>query len=918
MVKRRQPHRHDKSFTMGGVATAGNAGCLPAIIAAAGAVAMVIALGLELGVLYDYRVRDFKAVTDGSAFLNNGSQCLRYATEGDLVAYYGDNGAGAWKSSPFTCKDDRKDLGMLLASSVHQLYHVKAAHPEAYYAARAGAGVYADTETATATCDNALGALHAIADEKSNNPDTCSEIYSPVPTQAACVTLAESQAATAADPADDGNADNGAEADLVTPERQAGINAAKLEAGVAAAQAVVDAPGVAAAQAVVDAAGVAAANAAVAASAGGSVGDGDLGDARVTSLNTAITDLASAQAADTQFTLTTVAAAYSAAAPTITDLASAQAADTARGDGATTVADAFSAAAPTITDQVSAQAAGTNALNAYNSAADLINTPTEAAAHNGGTAYTTALNAAIADSKATASANKCPDSGEGLRGITPTDYKTLIVLDGDAAGATAPTVTADSAITAYNLYLQCVLTAGLGNVPPVATADNLVQVPTASRGGTLDIPLYQRKSTSETDCFGYLQPAYTPPPMLYGDFNCSVPRQARAKVMYGARLGWSLFATVPCVILIVYLGADAALAALCFFFRASAERATAQKTGVNAITELPKGVVTQLATISEMRYIRLGLSLVGFLLVVILKAVYDWAPWVTGTVLPQATTCGENGWQTEQDATVTQFIVIILILATIVILPVSQFRAFSSLLGTERKARSAERQWQVFAGTGRIFLWIVLVVLAGIVLVAFEAADGVAWGISWAGRQLEVYAADMNALDVDQAATLVEKAATSAVLAGVSMGALIALVYARWLFTSKTTQGFLCSFIWLGCVVAGLIPIVINFGFKVALNPDEQEVLSDCDYHSPDSFEHFLCKNRAIVFTISLLVLVVVFGIMWCCWLRTVVPSLFKVGQSKEGHTSGGVTPATAGAETAANAPFQTEKIPLLSLRVRQ
>ena len=191
MVKRRKPHRHDKSFTMGGVVTAGNAGCLPGIIAAAGAVAMVIALGLELGVLYDYRVRDFKAVTDGSAFLNNGSQCLRYATESDLVAYYGDNGAGAWKSSPFTCKDDRKDLGMLLASSVHQLFHVKAAHPEAYYAARAGAGVYAALESngkhATTTCDNALGALHAIADQKNNNPDTCSEIYSPAPTQAACV-----------------------------------------------------------------------------------------------------------------------------------------------------------------------------------------------------------------------------------------------------------------------------------------------------------------------------------------------------------------------------------------------------------------------------------------------------------------------------------------------------------------------------------------------------------------------------------------------------------------------------------------------------------------------------------------------------------------------------------------------------------
>ena len=204
MVKRRQPHWRSNPLppTMGaGFISPGSKGFLPGLVSVAGAVAMVIALGLELGVLYDYRVRDFKAVTDGSAFLNNGSQCLRYATESDLVAYYGDN--GAWAASPFTCGDDRKDLGMLLASSVHQLFHVKAAHPEAYYAARAGAGVYAALESdgshATTTCDNALGALHAIADEKSNNPDTCSEIYSPAPTQAACESEVEAAAQAAAE-----------------------------------------------------------------------------------------------------------------------------------------------------------------------------------------------------------------------------------------------------------------------------------------------------------------------------------------------------------------------------------------------------------------------------------------------------------------------------------------------------------------------------------------------------------------------------------------------------------------------------------------------------------------------------------------------------------------------------------------------
>ena len=42
MVKRRQPHRHDKSFTMGAVGI-GASGLLPTIFAAAVAVAMIIA-----------------------------------------------------------------------------------------------------------------------------------------------------------------------------------------------------------------------------------------------------------------------------------------------------------------------------------------------------------------------------------------------------------------------------------------------------------------------------------------------------------------------------------------------------------------------------------------------------------------------------------------------------------------------------------------------------------------------------------------------------------------------------------------------------------------------------------------------------------------------------------------------------------
>lgn len=963
MVKRRRPHRHDKSFTMGAVGI-GASGLLPTIFAAAVAVAMIIALGLELGVLYDYRVRDFKAVTDGTAFLNNGSQCLRHATSADVVAYYGENGKST--EGPFKCgePDHKEELGKLLTASVHQLYHIKTDHAMAYEAARRGAGVFADNYPplaanggpARVSCADATAALHAIANQP-DPPDKCADIYTSPTTQADCETAVESEVQgniastngvadvdttyeTAAQDAAIAVVANakGAEAargvavassscvvdaivdsataqtcDLLseyntgsntianagTPTTAAaafsgaaatGAASSTADIAQAAAETVV---GVAAANVVV---GVAAAEAKVATDAGGTVGDGGDGDAAIAALATPITDLASATAASAA-----AGAAYSSAVSTaaITDQASAT---TASGAAGTAYTNAVTAAG--ITDQATASAASDEAGEAYR----VIN-PTFAEV------YVNRIGITMAASKVA----MCPDTAEDLSGLTITAYKDLV---GTVAANFASQ--ADTDIHTYNLYLQCVLSGGLGNLPTVATADNLAPVPTASRGGTLDIPIYQRTADSATDCFGYLKPAYTPPPMLYGDFNCSKPRQARAKVMYGARLGWSLFGTVPCVILIVYLGVDAIFAALCFLSRYRARKEWGKgdaEAGVDG--KMLAGIATQLSTIQSMRGLRLGVSLVGFLVVVILKAVYDWAPWVTGTVLPQATTCGDNGWQTEQTATVMQFIVIVLIFASIIALPLSQIGIFKELLGSRANNGSAivgDTVYPTAPGTARLYYWFLLTVLGFIVLIAFEAADGVAWGISWAGRQLDVYAADLNSLDVDKAATLVEEAATSAVLCAVSTGVLLSLAYARWLFTSYGKQNCLCSIIWLGCVIAGLIPIFITWGFKLVLNPDEQEVLDKCDYLTPDSFEAFLCTNRGIVFSIALLLICTVFLIMFCCWQIKVLPTLFQRNARDNLNAA-----ADSGARLrvgfdrvrAAKEPMGKEKIPLLSLRVR-
>ena len=911
MVKRRQPHRHDKSFTMG-AAGIGASGLLPSIFAVAVAVAMIIALGLELGVLYDYRVRDFKAVTDGSAFLNNGSQCLRHATTEDLQAYYGTANDPAHFDCAIT--DHRKNLGMLLTASVHQLYYKKDENNQlknSYHAAVTNAGVYYGGNDASVSCEDAQTALRAIAN--GGAATKCTEIYTS-PDQATCTSDADT-AGTAAVAVDDGTPNTA---------QLAGIDAAKAAKGLALAK---DKAGIDAAKEVV---GSAAANAQVAADAdpSGTVGDNDSGDAAIAALATPITNQVTANAAS--------AAAGAAYATAVTNAAITDEASAAAASADAAAAYATAAAAITSTDLGSYQSTYDQGFISIDTVAQAKAYDTECGLAAANSAlkcadppYQTAFDVAKVGWIAAYVAARCPDTSEDLSGLTVEDNYAILIDDpGDDVAVKTLTGAAEDAATTsivkWNLYLQCTLTAGLGNIPPVATADNLAPVPTASRGGTLDIPLYRRKSTSGSDCFGYLQPAYTPPPMLYGDFNCSVPRQARAKVMYGARLGWSLFATVPCVILIVYLGADAALAALCFFFRASSERATARKDGKNSQTDLPVGVVTQLATISEMRYIRLGLSLVGFLLVVILKAVYDWAPWVTGTVLPQATTCGENGWQTEQDATVMHFIVIILILASIIVMPLSQLGVFKDILGGGARTASSsidtEAIYQVAPGTTRLYYWFLLTLLGFIALIAFEAADGVAWGISWAGRQLDVYAADLNSLDVDKAATLVEEAATSAVLCAVSTGVLLSLAYARWLFTSYGKQNCLCSIIWLGCVIAGLIPIFITWGFKLVLDPNEQEVLDKCDYLTPDSFEATLCTNRAVVFTIALLLICAVFAIMFCCWQIKVLPTLFKRNNAETPSAaadSGSALRRAFDRARPAKEAMGKEKIPLLSLRVR-
>lgn len=787
---------------MGGATAAlpvGGALLCPLLTSIAGIIFMIIALGLELGVLYEHRIKDFKAVTDGSAFLHNGSQCLYAATKADLDAYYAES------VSDCTNKDYKKNLGFLLAASVHALK--ASGGTVSFNAARSAFGV-PGVPTAKVLDTQAVNELQQV--NTALTPPyytmTCEAIY-PGVSRTNCIAAAKAAAVLAAD----------VKQDAAERAKQVNIDAA-VDAGIAAAVA-----------------------------AGG--------DAAV------VTSLATASPYETEFTN-----AYEAELDAKVALLAAVAAD----DG-----DVGQAAA----EAVDADPTGSG----------------------------------------------CPETIDDYPYNTKADENFKDVID-CTASTDAATVAAPDNRELYLLYLQCVASAGLGNVPPIATADNLAPVPTASRGGTLDVPLFRHSSEEGKECWGYVDPVYTPPPFP-ANFTCTdATREQRATVMYGMRLGWSLFATVPCVILIVYLAADAALLAWCFLTR---RWALAEQSKGNGYTG---AMASSLATMQEMREVRAGLGVLGFIIVVALKIAYDFAPWVTGTILPRATECDQVGRYTDQDSAVQHIIVLIFIFATVILLPVSQLSIFTSVFagegeGSAKEVTGGDKNYLLKAGARtRLGLFVLFVVLAGMVLVALEASDGVTWGIAYAQRQLGTTLNNTNDLSINEASVLVEEAATSAVLVSITLGALIALAYGRWLFTSYGKTNFVTWFVWGGAVLAAMIPIFVVFGIKFTVDPAQQEVLEKCAQLDIDSFEKFVCENRELVFSFALILLLGVFAIMWCCWLIKVVPKATESNNTSEAHSAvleaaPPPQPATLAQGdqpvTKSHKAFQSERIPLLSLRVR-
>ena len=791
-------------------------GLCPALTAIASAVAMVIALGLELGMHYDYRLTDFKTAADGSAFLMNGSTCVHYASKADLTANYAGD---AWKvdGTKSSCKTEKNrgensDFSHLIAASVHVLYKAAAAGGAidgtklTYFAARDASGVVPGITTTDAQTvvfdDTAIAALEAVAAAQPETGNTCEDLYDPVSSQADCLAV-------------------------VLTEANAAVDAVKLAAGVAAAKAA-----------------AAAANEPPAVIA--SIVD------QATADTTGLTPTAGAD----------YTADYTGAADAITSSDG--------GDG-----------------QAAFEAHNNNYCPSMITSTPAVQKPSGVAQFECSDAPTTAF--------------------------ATTDQATQVT---NRVGA----VIADDAVTKYNLYLQCKFVYGLASAAPRAGPFAVLNAFSTelSRGGTLGIP--QLKYTG--DDIDFLKPQIPLPPFLEGVNNTLAPT-TRGQILYGSRLGWSLFALIPSVILIVYLGADSVMAALCYLSRECAySEGKFMDAGEGSRS---RDIVQALVTIQTLRWMRLAVASTGLLIVFLLRVIYDWVPWNFGMLLPRAGICPSqgNGWESEEGVATTHLIILILCITVTVAQPIAMNYG-SGIFDTKADEGVVANQEQIFwtePSVGRVTTWFLLVSVAGLVLIGLESVNAVGWGVAWGNRVLAWTGALENGLTAASAVELIESSSTGAILAAVSLGVLLASIYARYLFISRGSLNKVCSLVWIGVVIAGLLPLIITFGTEFQLDPDQQAVSEDCSFFgTTDSFEKFICENRQFTYTIAILVMLAILLFMWISWVLWTLCGIcttFNAAPRAPVGSAGVPQPKVASAA----APFKSvadDRIPLLSLRVRK
>ena len=164
-------------------------------------------------------------------------------------------------------------------------------------------------------------------------------------------------------------------------------------------------------------------------------------------------------------------------------------------------------------------------------------------------------------------------------------------------------------------------------------------------GGSLGVPVYGELA----------KPAYNAWQLPSG-YNDTAPWEVRARLLVGLQYGWNVWPTVPAILLDFFLVID------CIFLYIVYQTLERRINGSLAQADPKDGVdlmrnmaIRMSATLNVARYDRLYLSTVIWILVVIFRAVFVWAPWRFNSVLKRPE-CTPDGWQSDHESTVMQIL----------------------------------------------------------------------------------------------------------------------------------------------------------------------------------------------------------------------------------------------------------------------
>ena len=424
--------------------------------------------------------------------------------------------------------------------------------------------------------------------------------------------------------------------------------------------------------------------------------------------------------------------------------------------------------------------------------------------------------------------------------------------------------------------------------------------------GTFGLPVHDDAS--------FVTPFYTPPP--FNMPNTSATREIRAKALYGHRFGWTLFGAIPVLMLAVYISVDGVFAFLCYVtVQESVKQVTASETAVRRVTPwAPWSKISVAgATMTASRRMRLVVVLVGLIISIVLTAVYDWAPWNWGAMLPRPI-CDPNssgeGWQFDTSTTWMQVIIFALLAAGVLVVQLAQLVAgccgavappnTSQLRNT---ALASPIGGIVSAGIGQSLLFFGLQVLAVIAFLIFETTQSITWGNAWQDA--------IRAENSTQAAVysdLIIESTTRNVAIAIAGGVALSSIFARWMFTLRgTVTHVFCAFLWLVVTACAALPLFFTYGATFEIDPTNELLVTPahCSLQTTDSFENVLCKATNVALTYFLIITASIIILTWVPWILLGCCSALEAPKGAE--VSQAVTDA------ALNDEYQ--RLPLLSFR---